>query len=459
MGKTFLNLVIIFFVCNLYSQKIIFNKNSIHLNELLEISVALDNEKIEQISVFPELKGFVKKDSIRKNHIYMMQYQPTQTGSYSFPNFKIKVNQKTASHPRFTVKVTSSSHFSNFFHEEAKPVEDKNTYTRESLSFKPKDDAFIVTSHPQKSVYVGEEVLANISLYILEKKSDKYEFANFEESYKILTKDFKPSNCLEENIPIEKIENEYVQINGQKYLKYKLYESVFFPLLSKPVIFKSLTFPMLKSKMLGIKKDTIWLKSTESIVKVKDLPKQQLGENVNVGKFVMSETISNNRINVGQSVNYKLKIFGEGNVRNLTKPIIVSDKHLDVYESKFVSSIQKNNGKISGTVDFNYHITCNSAGKIALADHIKWIYFNPETGAFDTLQSRISLHATGEQANNKLIAANQTDKFYQLIGTQSAKLRNADSNDQFKKWANIGFIIMLSFTLLFIFVGRKNKSR
>lgn len=189
------------------------------------------------------------------------------------------------------------------------------------------------------------------------------------------------------------------------------------------------------------------------------MPKQQLGASVNVGKFTLSETISNNRINVGQSVNYKLKISGEGNIKNLTRPIILNDKSLDIYESKFVSTLQKNDGKITGSVDFNYHITCNNAGKTSLGDYIKWVYFNTETGLFDTLTPRISIHATGEQANNKLIATNQTDKFYQLIGTQSAKLRNADSNDEFKKWANIGFIIMLSFTLLFIFIGRKNKSR
>jgi hypothetical protein len=464
MGKTLLKLTIFLFLCNLYSQKLYFNKNIIHVNEFLELSVASNGEKILKTSIFPELEGFVKKDSIKAQYTYTVKYQALAPGKYMLPPIKVKVNNQTVSLPKSTITVTPSTHFSNFFKAEEKKEDkkfvDKTVYTTEIIKDKPRDDVFMRLYHDKDIAYIGEAILVNISIYILEKKADRFEFIEFEESYKALTKNFKPQNCLEEVIPIEKIENEFVSINGVKYLKYKLYESLLYPINEKSLVFKELSFPILKSKLLGLKKERIDIKCPSESIKIKKIPSQQNKGMVNVGQFTLYETISKTHINAGEGINYSFKIQGTGNIRNLSKPNISNtDKGVEIYESKFIIGSKKENGILSGSINFNYHITSAHPGKVALSDYIFWVYFDPTLNRFDTLKSRIVLTVKGDQANNKMIAANQSDKFYEMVSTQSGKLRNANSNDQFKKWANIGFIVMLSFTLLFIFRGRKNKIR
>ncbi len=464
MGKTLLKLTIFLFLCNLYSQKLYFNKNTIHVNEFLELSVASTSEKILKISILPELDGFIKKDSIKTEYTYTVKYQASAVGKYAIPPIKIKVNNQTISLPKSTITVTPSTHFSNFFKAEEKKEDkkssDKIVYTTEIIKDKPHDDVFMRLYHNKDIAYVGEAILVNISIYILEKKADRFEFIEFEESYKVLTQNFKPQNCLEEVIPIEKIESEFVSINGVKYLKYKLYESLLYPINEKPLLFKELNFPILKSKLLGLKKERIDLKSPAESIKIKKIPFHQNNGMINVGQFTLYETISKTNINAGEGVNYSFKIQGTGNIRNLTKPTISNiDKGVEIYESKFIIDSKKENGILTGSINFNYHITSTQPGKVSLSDYILWVYFDPTLNRFDTLKSRIVLTVKGDQANNKMIAANQSDKFYEMVSTQSGKLRNANSNDQFKKWANIGFIVMLSFTLLFIFRGRKNKIR
>lgn len=464
MGKTLLKLTIFLFLCNLYSQKLYFNKNTIHLNEFLELSVASSGEKITKTSIFPELEGFEKKDSTRTQHTYTIKYQALAPGQYVLPPIKIKVNNQTVSLPKSVITVTPSSHFSNFFKTEDKKEDkkfvDKTIYITEIMKDKPKDDVFMRLYHDKDIAYVGEAILVNISIYILEKKADRFEFIEFEESYKALTQSFKPQNCLEEVIPIEKIENEFVSINGTKYLKYKLYESLLYPINDKPLVFKELSFPISKSKMLGLKKERLDIKSSITSIKIKKIPSLQNTGMTNVGQFALYETISKTNVNAGEGINYSFKIQGTGNIRNLTKPSIINtDKGVEIYESKFIIDSKKENGTLSGSISFNYHITSTHPGKVALGDYVFWVYFDPTLHRFDTLKSRIVLIVKGDQANNKMIAANQSDKFYEIVSTQSSKLRNANSNDQFKKWANIGFIVMLSFTLLFIFRGRKNKIR
>lgn len=453
-------IVLVILTCNIecLCQSIAFNKTSISTNENLEVTVTLNSEKIKNIGIFPELKGFIKKDSIIKNNSAKYLLQPAKAGEFTIEAFKIKINNQIAVSQRIKITVTPGKHFSDFF----KNDEDDNTtepvsttnYRNENLRFKPTEDAFLYLNYTKSEVYVGEAIPVSIALYIIEKKADKYDFVDFEKNYAKMISDFKPNNCLEENIAIEKIESENISINGNKYLKYKLFESVFFPISHKDVHFKATSLPLSRQKTIG--KDRSVLVQLPSLsLKTKVLPKSNIN---NVGEFRFQEAITKTSVKSGEAINYILKVTGNGNIANLNKPIILNNgKDVEFYETKTTSDISKINGTISGTVSYHYQVTAKQSGNIALGNIIIWPSFNPVTSACDTFKSRITLVSNGDQAVNNQIAANHSDDFYKIIAKQNKSLSSIDSNDTAKKWANIGFIMMLSLTLLFVFKRNKNK--
>lgn len=451
MRNIILNLVLFLFIYKSDAQKIIFNKSTLFLNENLDISVAYNKEKIKNISRFPDIIGFAKIDSSLSISSYTVTYKPTSIGTFSVKPFKIKLNNKTVSSQGATLIVKNNSDFNDFFKnsDNSKPTNSPIKYIKEILNVKQLKDEFIVISASSNDVYMHEGVKISASLYILEKKIKNVDFNDFENNYNEIIKLLKHSNCLEQNIPQKEIKETHVIIKKNKYMKFNLYNSFFFPFKNIDIQFKRINLPLLKYKKNN---SEIWVASEPIKIKTKSLPT----ETNNVGKFELKETISKGKLKPGESTKYIFEISGIGNINNLSKPIINNKNNkLEIYDLGSTKFINNDSTQISGKIKYTFQITSKTNEKVLLNQMIFWPYFNLRTQQMDTLFPRISITSTGESIQNALIESNQSDSFYELINNQNTKLRRIDSKDEFKKWANIGFIIMLSLTLFYIF--KKSK--
>lgn len=451
-------------------------KNTIAQNELFTITVVINNENLRNYSPFPEINGFVKRGissssstSIVNGQTSFSQsivqnYSPKAQGKYTLPPFSMAINGTKINSNGTTINVEppkqvkqqydpfSMDPFEDFFGRPNTPQEFIDV----------KDDAFFSLETDKKSVYVGEGLNLSLAFYVAETNRAEMQFISLPEQLGEILKKVKPANCWEENFNINEVIPESIKIGNKKYAKYKLYEGLFYPLNLEPVTFISVGLKMVKykiSKQRGFfghdkQQDFKTFFTKPLIVKVKNLPTHPLKDKVSVGQFRLKEEISRTKIITGEAFNYSFIIEGEGNIASINKPELENSKEFDIFDPNIRQNISRVNGRVKGNKIFNYFIVPNEPGNFQFSNFYKWIYFDPIRAKYDTLIPKSIVTITGESKKNIAISSNSSDDFYQLLSKQSNRLIDLDTEDNYKRIANIMLLAMIVLTGIFI-VRRK----
>ena len=122
-------------------------------------------------------------------------------------------------------------------------------------------------------------------------------------------------------------------------------------------------------------------------------------------------------VETGKSVSYAFNVFGEGNISAIQKPAVTSDANFEFYEPNVRMDIKRENARVTGTKSFNYFLIPKEPGRYDLKNYFRWVFFNPEQGKYDTLQSKLTVYVTGESTKNEVIQANDDGSFYDKIQT------------------------------------------
>jgi hypothetical protein len=274
-----------------------------------------------------------------------------------------------------------------------------------------------------------------------------------------ITKELEPNNCWEENFYIDKLHQEQVRIGNKRYARIKIYEATFFPFNDEDLEFPSIDLKMIKYKVAknrsffgrNRKQDFKTFTSKPKTVKVKKLPPHPLRESVSVGRFRLSEDISDTQLETGQSFNYEFSILGEGNISSINGPEVPEQDEIEFYPPNVQQNIARRNNKVRGQKSFKYYGIPNEPGTYDLANFMKWVYFDPVNERYDTLQSDIKVIVTGESKKNQYISSNDLGSFYDVIELEDNKLKATNTIDIFKLVTNIMLILMIGTTLYFTF--------
>ncbi|MFM7858170.1 MAG: BatD family protein, partial [Flammeovirgaceae bacterium] len=159
-------------------------------------------------------------------------------------------------------------------------------------------------------------------------------------------------------------------------------------------------------------------------VRVKELPPHPLRNQVAVGEYQLQEKIASNQLETGQSVLYDFSIFGEGNISAIEKPKIENNSSFDFYEPNVKQSINRDNGRVTGTKSFSYFMIPKEPGTFAMKDYFKWVFFNPKKKKYDTLQSQQVISVIGESQKNQSIESNDLGSFYDRADATDNQLRS-----------------------------------
>lgn len=476
-GKLILILTTIFFgFCdeNLAQNiKIILGPDNIALNQAFTITVEVENDRIKSIDNFPEIQGFnrVGQSTSSSTNIINGQYSTTQSiiqnyvplqeGTVVIRPFTMKVNDKTISSPGKTVTVgppiQQQRRYDPFSYD---PFEEFFGRRQPQEFIEVKEDAFLALSVDKDEVYVGEGLTVTLGLYVSVSNKADLEWPNdLSEQLAEIKKKITPANCWEENFKITNLNPESVEINNKRYRQYKLYQAAFYPLNNQAISFPPLTFNMIKYKVA--KNQTFFGRSKQADnmefttkarrVKVKDLPPHPLKEQVPVGKYYLSEEISGEKLNTGQSFTYQFTVQGEGNIAAIDNPTVSDSKDFDFYPPNISQNINRSNNKVRGTKSFNYYTIPNEPGEFALGDYIWLVYFDPYEAKYDTLKSNFRVITEGESKKNVSISSNDLGAFYDLIDIESNRLENINREDLVKLLANIFIVAMMGFTVFLIF--------
>ncbi|CAN0323789.1 unnamed protein product, partial [Phaeothamnion confervicola] len=302
--------------------QIILGPDEIGENQGWAISVSIQNDRFKSHDyVFPEIYGFRKRGTSSQSQTSIingqssssqsvtMTYLPVKQGTYTIQAFKMTVNGQTIFSPGKKVKVgppvqTQRDPFSQ---------DPNDFFGKNNTEFIDiKDDAFLAVTTNKSEVYVGEGFTASISFFVADKNRAPLQFYELAQQLTNILKKIKPANCWEENFEIENVQSESVNINGEYYDQYKLYEGTFYPLNTKPIEFPSIGLKLVKFKVAknptffgqNRKEDFKTFYSKPKTVKVKELPPHPLRDKVAVGDYRLDERISSTALQTGQSFSY-----------------------------------------------------------------------------------------------------------------------------------------------------------
>jgi hypothetical protein len=443
--------------------EIILGPDEIGENTLWPITITVYNAELKSYDKFPEIKGLRKRDeSHRSSTTYVngkvssfqsrtMYYHPTSAGVITVPSFSMKVNNKVI---KVTGKKITVKKFSN------KPQQPNSTFPRtnpdnffgdeEPEYVDVEDDAFLALTTDKSEVYVGEGVHATLAFYRAENNKAILQFNDISRQLTEILKKLKPTNCWEENFNIEDIEGERVSINGKVYVRFKIYEAMYFPFNSEPIKFPAVSLEMLKFKVArspsyfrpNTKEDFKTFQSQAKTVLVKELPPHPLKNTVAVGEYKLAEQIASTDIRTGESTAYEFNIYGTGNIASLPKPAIKTDNILEIYEPNVRQEIGKSGNTISGTKSFRYFMIPKEPGRYKLNKYFYWVYFSPARQKYDTLSSELIVNITGESKKNEAIESYDPGNFYGAVTNADNNLRVMDNN-RWQTWAFQGFIVLM----------------
>lgn len=457
----------------LFAQKVAIElgQQEIALNEVFTITITCQDQPISSYSYFPDLAGFEKKSlsaatgeqfvkgSKVKTYLLAQHYAPMREGEFRLKPFTMLVNGKQVETSGLTIRVTQSDpnkidskviNLDDFFKTEEKNV------------IETKEDVFFGLTTNKNEVFLGEGFNLTIALYVASDNTIKLKFTELGDQLSDILRKVRPANCWEEDFNISEIQKNEVQINNKTYTQYKIYQANFYPLNTNTVTLPEVGLKMLRESTGkkgedDAKKDDESLSktyvSTAKSIKVKELPKHPLKDQVAVGNFTLQENITKVRMQTGENIRYQLTLVGDGNIANIQNPEIPENNALDFYLLETKTTASREGGQMVNGKVFSYHIFVKEAGKHALKDYFKWIHFNTKTKQYDTLSSNLVLEITGESLKDLEISSSNIGDFYRQIITENNRL----NDNQFNTILGyiVSFVIISLVLLVTAFTFRK----
>jgi hypothetical protein len=433
-------------------------------NQAWTITLTIQNDRLKSYDNFPDIDGFRKRGTstqstqniingqISSSQSIIMTYLPVRQGTFTVPDFSMKVNDKII---RVTGKKVNvgppvqqrQDPFKSFF--DRSPDDFFGSAETEFIDVT--DDAFLALTTTKDEIYTGEGFNATLSFFVSENNRAPLQFHELGRQLSEILKKLKPSNCWEENFNIENIEGEPVTIGNNEYTRYKIYQATYYPLNAEDIVFPRVALEMIKYKVArnpsffgqNRKEDYKTFYSKPKTIRVRELPEHPLKDAVAVGNYKLSEMMPSTDIKTGKSVSYVFTVFGEGNISSIQKPVVHNDANFEFYEPNVRMDIKRENARVTGTKSFNYFLIPKEPGTYELKDYFQWIYFNPEEEKYDTLESKLTVYVTGESTKNEYIAANDDGSFYDKIQTADNSLTVVRDGS----WQQVAFGIFIFLVL------------
>jgi len=430
--------------------------DQIGINETFTIKVTLSNEKIKSYDQFPEIQGFQKQGisqsssmniingQMSSSNSIIQYYKPTRKGQFTLGKFSVLINGQAYSSPgkRITVADAAAS-ASGGGGNNYDPFADFFGRSNELPEFvEIADDAFFSVGIDKSEIFAGEGFTMDISFFMSEKNQAPFQFYEAGKQLDAILKKLKPANAWEENFSITTIEPETVELNGKRWVKFKVFESTFFPFSEGKIEIPRVPWEMIKYKVAknpslfgaNRQEDFKTFYSAPRVITVKPLPPHPLKSEVAVGVFQLRENII-------------------GNINSLAAPKRLPGTNLNAFDPNVRQQINRGYGRVSGIKEFDYFITLNEAGEYPLDQYFSWIYFDPEREVYDTLKPQALIKVTGESKVNEALSGQRLGGIYDKIATESNQFLNQRYKYYFTNTINV--LLLGALILLAVIIIRK----
>ena len=451
---------------------VVLGPDQIGINETFTIKVTLSNEKIKSYDQFPEIPGFQKQGisqsssmniingQMSSSNSIIQYYKPARKGQFTLPKFSVLRNGQAAASPGKRITVTDAAASSPSGGNAFDPFAEFFGRNEEVPEFvEIADDAFFAVNIDKSEVYAGEGFTMDISFFMSEQNQAPFQFYEAGKQLDAILKKLKPANAWEENFSITTIEPQTVERNGKKWVKFKVFESTFFPFSEGKIEIPRVPWEMIKYKVAknpslfgaNRQEDFKTFYSSPKTITVKPLPPHPLKSEVPVGIFQLRENITTLDAKTGEGFNYNFGIAGIGNINSLAAPKRLPGANLNTFDPNVRQQINRGYGQISGIKEFDYFVTLNEAGEYPLVNYFSWIYFDPEREVYDTLKPQALIRVSGESKINEALSGQRLGGIYDKIATESNQFLNQRYKYYFTNAINIlllGALIVLAVIII-----------
>ncbi len=452
-------------------------KSSLPLNQYYTISVRLQNQQLQEYTSFPEIEGFKKSNKYSSTKTIItggttttiltitQNYAALDEGVYTLKPFTMKVNGQTLQSEGMVINVTEMQadvpQDANLPPNMILPEEEQVQPEQEAEFVDREDNAFLTLYTDKEEVFVGEGVNVALYFYLAEQDQRLLDFYDFANQMNGILRQLKQSHVWEETFDFTEITPENVTVQGEPYLRFKLYEAVLYPIMAKPLVFPQLRLRMIKYKVA--KNPTLLTEDRQEghktffsrprEVQVKELPPHPLRDVVAVGDYRLQERLSQEVVPVNKTFNYVFQVEGTGNLDAIMPPDPSAPAGLEFYPPDVQQEVTRRAGTVMGSKRFAYTIIAREAGVYNMSRKMEWVYFNPATAAYDTLRPTLQVHVTGAPDNDALVMSRDLGSFYKIINNEDNTLVSVHLFNEIKRYTNIILLVLLGVSV-FIFIKR-----
>lgn len=196
---------------------------------------------------------------------------------------------------------------------------------------------------------------------------------------------------------------------------------------------------------------------------VKPLPEAPAGSNFSgaVGQFKAKAEIDQTEVKANEAITLRLTVSGSGNLPLIEAPEVEFAKVFEVYDPKVNDKINRNDGGISGSRTFEWILIPQSAGNYKI-EPIRFTYFNPQTGSYETLNTEgFEIKVAKGDGNDRLVSSNKSDLLRlndDINHIKSSSGRLQSDADSILWWQWLLALLPILAAIVAIVMGRKHQA-
>ncbi|OON67928.1 BatD family protein [Hymenobacter sp. CRA2] len=465
-------------------SELVLGRTTFPVNEYFTIALRLSGAPLERYSAFPDIEGFKKsgKTSTTTTRtvegrssvelLLTQRYAAFGPGDFVLKPFTLTVNGQVlrsagatlhvtpqqATTPAPTVPGTAPPAAA------AKPplqgigsLDQLLGKPKPQEYVEPRDNAFLTVEPNKAAAWVGEPVHVGLYFYLTPSDQGLLDFYRFAEQLPGILRQLRQPSAWEEAFDETDIRPDSVRLGGKVYLRYQLYEAVYYPLSARSLQFPAVALQMKKyrvakrpvpdldNRMEGLKTYV----SQPRTVQVRPLPAPPDSATVApaVGRYQLREGVSGTRFRTGHTITYTLTVEGEGNLAAVAPPLPREQPALEVYGPEVHQELTRADGRVSGRKVLRYRLVPRQPGVLRLRDVLALPVFDPGTGRYDTLRPELQLTVTGPAVAppQEVTAFVRTDPFYaQQLASADNSLLEMDTARRVRHYANLVLGLLLA---------------
>jgi oxygen tolerance protein BatD len=194
----------------------------------------------------------------------------------------------------------------------------------------------------------------------------------------------------------------------------------------------------------------VTIKNNPVFITVKPLPDKDKPASFKgaVGNFTISSSIDKDSFSTDDAGKLSVTINGSGNMLLINSPIVSWPQQMESFDPKITDNLDKTQVPVTGSKQFDYTFTVQSAGKYMLPP-VTFSFFDPKAETYKTVSTKpLSIIVTQGVKN--------------IASTSSGPLSNYNNRSFFDKLSNIPLLsvelsALLALLALFFWFNRKKK--